>query len=157
VSASTPTQSTSGEVIDAQTATAQLASTIGALLTLIDQETALLRAGQVRQAAALDARKGDLTRSYAADSARVAAGRQHMAATAPNELRVLADLHRELQGRLKLNMTVLATAHAVSEGIIRGVSDELARKSTPSTYGAAGRTTAVSPRSLRPLAVSRSI
>jgi len=153
VSASTSGQSSS----DAQAATAQLASTIGALLTLIDQETALLRAGQVRQAAALDTRKGDLARSYVADSARVAAGRQHLAATAPNELRVLSDLHRELQARLKLNMTVLATAHAVSEGIIRGVSDELARKSTPSTYGAAGRTAAASPRHTAPLAVSRSI
>jgi hypothetical protein len=128
VSASIP-----GQSIDAQAATAQLASTIGALLTLIDQETALLRAGQVRQAAAFDMRKGDLARSYAADSARVAAERQHLAATAPNELRVLADLHRELQTRLKLNMTVLATAHAVSEGIIRGVSEELTRKSAPST------------------------
>jgi hypothetical protein len=152
VSASTPDQS-----IDAQSATAQLAGTIGALLTLIDQETTLLRAGQVRQAAALDARKGDLARSYVADSARVAAGRQHLATTAPNELRVLADLHRELQARLKLNMTVLATAHAVSEGVIRGVSEELTRKSVPTTYGAAGRATVPSQRSAQPLAVSRSI
>ena len=40
-----------------------------------------------------------------------------------------------------MNLTVLATAHAVSESIMRGVSAELARKATPQAYGASGRAT----------------
>jgi hypothetical protein len=50
---------------------------------------------------------------------------------------------------------VLATAHAVSEGIVRGVSGELARKSSPQTYGASGRANTPDPRAAQPLALSR--
>jgi hypothetical protein len=57
----------------------------------------------------------------------------------------------------QLDVTVLATAHAVSEGIIRGVSGELARKQAPSTYGADGRAQAPSTKSSQPLAPSRSL
>jgi hypothetical protein len=38
---------------------------------------------------------------------------------------------------------------------MRGVSDELARKAAPSTYGASGRTNAPKPSAAQPLAVSR--
>jgi len=52
---------------------------------------------------------------------------------------------------------VLATAHAVSEDLIRGVSGELARRAAPQTYGATGRPTAPSKSAIQPLAVSRSL
>jgi hypothetical protein len=52
-------------------------------------------------------------------------------------------------------MIVLATAHAVSEGIMRRLSGDLARKAAPQIYGATGRAAAPSPRYGRPLAVSR--
>ncbi|MGD9766831.1 MAG: hypothetical protein AB7U62_04235 [Pseudolabrys sp.] len=142
---------------DAQAAVKQFASTIGALLTLVEQETSLVRAGRVRQATLLEAQKSDLASAYMKASVRLSANRQALTRHVPNELRVLADLHRELQVRLKTNMTVLATAHAVSEDIIRGVSTELQRKAAPSTYGAGGRTNQPSPRTAQPLAVSRSI
>ena len=58
---------------------------------------------------------------------------------------------------LQMNLTVLATAHAVSEGIIRGVSGELARTRAPQTYGASGRANAPDPRASQPLALSRKL
>ena len=58
---------------------------------------------------------------------------------------------------MRVNLTVLATAHAVSEGIIRGVSGELARKRTPQTYGATGRANSLSARASQPLALSRKL
>ena len=61
------------------------------------------------------------------------------------------------QTLLQKNLTVLATAHAVSEGIIRGVSDELARKRAPSTYGASGRANTPNPQACQPLALSRTL
>jgi hypothetical protein len=54
-------------------------------------------------------------------------------------------------------MTVLATAHAVSEGVIRGVSGELARKRTPSTYGATGKASRPPAGASQPLALSRTL
>jgi len=52
---------------------------------------------------------------------------------------------------------VLATAHAVSEGIMRRLSGDLARKTSPQVYGASGRTTAPDPRRGHPLALSRTL
>ena len=65
--------------------------------------------------------------------------------------------HDAFRALLQTNLTVLATAHAVSEGIIRGVSGELARKQAPSTYGASGRTNTPGPKASQPLAVSRTL
>ena len=65
--------------------------------------------------------------------------------------------HDAFQSLLQTNLTVLATAHAVSEGIIRGVSGELARKAAPSTYGANGRANLPSSKTSQPMAISRSL
>jgi len=54
-------------------------------------------------------------------------------------------------------MVVLATAHAVSEGIMRRLSGDLARQASPQVYGASGRAATPNPRHGRPLAVSRSL
>jgi hypothetical protein len=45
----------------------------------------------------------------------------------------------------------------VSEGIIRHVSEALARKRAPSTYGASGRACAPSTKTSPPLALSRTL
>jgi hypothetical protein len=58
---------------------------------------------------------------------------------------------------LQINLTVLATAHAVSESIVRGVNAEMQQKNIPNTYTAAGRRAAPGPRHMTPLAVSRSL
>jgi hypothetical protein len=52
---------------------------------------------------------------------------------------------------------VLATAHAVSEGIMRRLSGDLARKTSPQVYGASGRASAPDPRRAHPLALSRTL
>jgi hypothetical protein len=38
---------------------------------------------------------------------------------------------------LQINLTALATAHAVSEGIMRGVNTEMQRRNIPNTFTAA--------------------
>ncbi len=52
---------------------------------------------------------------------------------------------------LQINLTVLATAHAVSEGIVRGVNAEIQRRNIPNTYTAAGQRAAPGPRNITPL------
>ena len=47
---------------------------------------------------------------------------------------------------LQVNLTVLATAHAVSEGIVRGVNTEIQRRNIPNTYTAAGQRAQPGPR-----------
>ena len=58
---------------------------------------------------------------------------------------------------LQVNLTVLATAHAVSEGIIRGVNGEMQRKNLPNGYTAGGQRAMPNQRHATPLSVSRSL
>jgi len=127
------------------------------LIDTVEDETEHLRAGRLRDALVHEATKSELARSYAAETARLQGARTSVAQLAPDTLKELRARHDRFQSLLQTNLTVLATAHAVSEGIIRGVSGELAKKRTPSTYGAHGRANAPDPKAAQPLAVSRSL
>lgn len=142
---------------DAERAVADLNAIIDSLLRTVEEETAHVRAGHLREAVRLSEAKVALARRYATESARVRAAKDVIERSLPKALDELRSRHESFHSVLKKNLTVLATAHAVSEGIIRGVSGELARKQAPSTYGATGRANAPSPRASQPIAVSRSL
>jgi hypothetical protein len=127
-----------------------------ALVDIVEQETAFVRAGSLAHAAALEPTKTDLSRRYIADTLRLRASREQFARFAPQTMPALVRRHEEFRALLQINLTVLATAHAVAEGIVRGVSGELARKAAPQTYGANARANVPDPRTAAaPLAVSR--
>jgi hypothetical protein len=127
------------------------------LVEAVEEETARVRAGRLRDAVDMDEAKVELARAYAAESERVRAAKDIIAQSLPEALERLRARHDAFQALLQTNLTVLATAHAVSEGIIRGVSGELARKQAPSTYGATGRASTPSSKASQPLAVSRTL
>jgi hypothetical protein len=123
------------------------------LIVLIEEETSLIRAGRLRDAAPLERKKAALAQDFSAATSRIKT--LDPAATAPQAAQTLRAKQEHFHALLQSNQTVLATAHAVSEGILRGVSGELARKAAPSTYGATGRANAPGPSAAQPLAVSR--
>ncbi|HWV51576.1 hypothetical protein [Pseudorhodoplanes sp.] len=136
-------------------AMSDLCATMDDIVHIIEQETALVRAGALTEASRLQAAKTDLANRYYTGASQLKA---ILANPQPGHEQEIADLrrkHDEFRALLQINLTVLATAHAVSEGIMRGVSDELARKAAPSTYGASGRTNAPSPNAAQPLTLSR--
>ena len=134
---------------------AHLGTVMEQLLALVEQETALVRAGKLRDSAALEPLKTELARQYVVDTARVKANKDFLAAAMPQAIAVMRERHQMFQALLQINLTVLATAHAVAEGIMRGVSDEVNRKASPQTYGATGRTVAPPRNNAQPLTVSR--
>ena len=138
----------------AEHAFAELNDIMAQLAETVSQETAHARAGRLRAAAELGERKLDLARRYAAQSQHLKAG---LAGTLPAVLDELRNKHTAFQSLLQTNMMVLATAHAVAEGIIRGVSGELARKQAPSTYGRTGRANPPAAKTSQPLALSRTL
>jgi hypothetical protein len=142
---------------EAERVIAGLNTIMDRLAETLEEETAHVRAGRLRDAAKLQEAKDELARCYAAESARVTAARALIAGSPPAALNHLRKRHEAFQTLLQTNLTVLATAHAVSEGIIRGVSGELARKRAPSTYGASGRANAPSTKASQPLALSRTL
>jgi hypothetical protein len=126
------------------------------LVAILQKETDLVRAGRLGQASECAEPKGELTRLYIADTLRLRASQTQLSHLLPQaKLAALRQRHDAFRALLQFNLTVLATAHAVSEGIVRGVSGEMARKLAPQTYGASGRTNAPSRHAAAPLAVSR--
>jgi hypothetical protein len=125
------------------------------LIDVLQQETDLMRAGHLSAAGKLEAAKSDLTRRYVAGTLQLQASPNVVAQIPPETLATMRARHDGFRALLQINLTVLATAHAVSEGIVRGVSGEMARKAAPQTYGASGACVAPSRSAGQPLALSR--
>jgi hypothetical protein len=136
---------------------AELCTVMDGLLEILERETELVRAGRLSETAGLEAGKADLAQKYLAAIGQLKAIKADLAETAPQLFEDLRRRHDLFSALLTINLTVLATAHAVSEGIMRGVSDELARKTAPQTYGATGRPTAPPPSAAQPLTLSRAV
>jgi hypothetical protein len=134
-----------------------LMDVMSGLLGIIERETELVRAGKVREAMALEGQKGELSRRYMVTVERLKTSQKYLAQVSPELLTTLRSHHDTFRAMLQINLTVLATAHAVSEGIVRGVNTELQRRNIPNTYTATGQRAAPGPRSMTPLAVSRSL
>jgi hypothetical protein len=127
------------------------------LSDIVATETDLVRAGRVTSAAKVAERKGELARAFMAHATRMRNSGGYLTRTTPRMLDALRQQHEQFRAKLQVNLTVLATARAVSEGILRGVSNELAKRSTVQTYGASGRHHTQTRRPATPIAVSRSL
>ncbi len=130
---------------------------MSSLLGVIERETELVRAGKLREAMALGPNKTDLSRRYVAVVGQFKASQKYLAQTVPELLTTLHRNHDAFRAMLQVNLTVLATAHAVSESIVRGVSREMQRRNMPNTYTSTGRRAVPGARHLTPMAVSRSL
>ena len=134
-----------------------LMDVMSALLGVIERETELVRAGKLREAMAFEPKKTELSRRYVNAVGQLKASQKYLAQTAPELLNTLHRHHDTFRAMLQVNLTVLATAHAVSESIVRGVNAEMQQRNIPNTYTAAGRRAVPGPRHMTPLAVSRSL
>jgi hypothetical protein len=144
-------------VAEAEQLIAQLGNTLESLLRVVEEETELVRAGKVGQASQLEATKAELAGQYYAATERVKANTKFLAAHLPAQLEELRRRHDMFRPLLQINLTVLATAHAVSQSIIRGVAGEVSRKAAPQTYGGSGRPNAPSPSTAKPVTLSRTL
>jgi hypothetical protein len=140
---------------EAELVITHLADVMDALLGVVKQETELVRGGRLADAARLEPTKSELSRLYMMDAARLKASQRFLAQSLPDVLDALRKRHDLFHALLQINLTVLATAHAVSEGIMRGVSAELARQATPQGYASSGRAAAPTAASRQPLTLSR--
>jgi hypothetical protein len=147
--ASTPT--------DARKLAEELMEVMSALLGVIERETELVRAGKLREAMAFEAQKTELSRRYVNVVGLMKASQKYLSQTAPELLTTLHRHHDVFRAMLQVNLTVLATAHAVSESIVRGVNSEMQRRNIPNTYTAGGQRATPGARHMTPLAVSRSL
>ena len=134
-----------------------LMSIMASLLDIVEQETELVRAGKVREAIALEDRKGEASRNYMRAVSEIKHSAPYLKRSTPELLATLHRHHDTFRAMLQINLTVLATAHAVSEGIVRGVNGEIQRRRNPQGYTAAGQRAAPNHRYAAPLTLSRSL
>ena len=140
---------------EAEAAIAKVADLINQLSGLVEQETALVHAGKIRKATALGTIKGELAGQLLPAAERLKANAKFLRRAAPAATATLQRVQEAFRAVLQKNMIVLATSHAVSEGIVRRLSGDLARKAAPQVYGATGRTAAPNPKHGKPLAISK--
>ena len=133
----------------------RLSAVMDELLAVVAQETALVRLGRLSEAATLEPRKGELAGEYLAAAAKIKINAAFLKRIMPRVAEALQSRHDDFHALLQVNLTVLATAHAVSESIIRGVADELTRKAAPQGYGAGGRAPTAYGKNAEPMALSR--
>ena len=143
--------------LEARKLAENLMDVMSGLLDIIERETELVRAGDVREALQLEGQKGELSRRYMVTVENMKNSQKYLAQVSPELLTTLRRHHDTFRAMLQINLTVLATAHAVSEGIVRGVNTEIQRKNIPNTYTASGQRATPGPRNMTPLAVSRTL
>jgi len=142
---------------EAESAVDDLSGLLAGLSELVQRETILVRAGQLRKAAEIAPLKTELAGKLYACGERLKASAKFVMQAIPARCLTLKSAQEGLHAALQKNMVVLATAHAVSEGIVRRLSVEVAKKASPQVYGASGRTVAPNPKHGRPLALSRTL
>jgi hypothetical protein len=142
---------------EAENLVRHLLAAMDALVATVEQETTLVRAGKLKDAVALEAAKSELARLYMRDTAQVKANLPVLSEQVPDLLAALRRQHDTFNALLQINLTVLATAHAVSEGLIRGAHGEVARKNAPQTYGNSGRHSTPPKSAATPISVSRTL
>ena len=111
---------------------------IVALETTLADETRHLRLGRVAAGLANGSRKGELTATYLQSLEAVKANAIALARFAPDAVARLKSAHQSFGRVVEENRTVLATVRAVSESLIKGISDELNRAARPQTYAPGG-------------------
>jgi hypothetical protein len=140
---------------DAQALVSSLMDLMDVMLRAIEEETVLVRAGHLKDAARLDPVKNELARQYLAESNRLKANAGALTRHVPQLVDALRKRHETFQAVLQMNLTVLATAHAVAEGLIRGAAAEAAKEAAPQTYGKTGYANAPARHAHMPVAINR--
>ena len=143
--------------VEARKLAESMMEVMNTLLAVIEQETALVRAGKVREALKLEEKKNELSRRYIAMISLLKASQKYLAQTTPDLLSALHRHHDVFRAMLQVNLTVLATAHAVSEGIVRGVNAEMQKRNIPQTYTAMGQRAQPGRANRTPIVVNRTM
>jgi hypothetical protein len=143
--------------LEARKLAESLLNAMNELLAVIERETALVRAGNVREAIALEPQKAETSQRYIAMISLLKLSQKYLAQTTPDLLAALRKHHDVFRAMLQVNLTVLATAHAVSEGIVRGVNAEVQKRNIPQTYTASGQRAQPGRANMTPIVLSRSL
>lgn len=128
-----------------------------ALVDIMNQETTLLRAGHLRQAAQLTPDKTRLAQDYVGFARAIQRQNARLAVEAPKALDQLRAGHESLATQMAENLRVLATAKSVTEDVLTDVARIVGQQNRAKTYGAGGTIATDPAASARGIAVNRAL
>lgn len=132
-------------------------SVLEALVTVMNEETTLLRAGHVRDAGAVSAKKTELAQDYVGLVRSIQRQTGRLLKEAPDDVRRLRAGHERLATQMAENLKVLATARSLTETILTDVAEAVGQGQKPRTYGAAGQISEAPTDVAHGIAVNRSL
>lgn len=136
---------------------AQAEAALQALVTVMNEETTLLRAGRFRDAASLTAQKTQLAQDYVVFARSVQRQTERLAAEAPASLDRLHKNHDALATQMAENLRVIATAKTLAEDLIGDVAETVGAKDHTRTYNRTGEVKMPRTASARGIAVNRAL
>lgn len=126
------------DTADPQALCARTDTALSRLVDTLSRETMLLRAGKLREAAAISAEKTQAAEDYTILARAVQRQAQRLADSAPDLLARLRKRHESLATQMAENLRVLATARSVAEDLLEDVATTVGAQRVPRTYGATG-------------------
>lgn len=132
-------------------------TTLDALVSIMNEETTLLRAGRIRDASTLTADKTRLAQDYVGLARSIQRQATRLQREAPQEVERLRSGHERLATQMAENLRVIATARDVTDEILSDVAKTVGQTARARTYGAGGEIPASTAASARGLAVNRSL
>lgn len=132
---------------------------LAALSHVVGEETGLIKAGKLDEAMQREARKSELAGVYMKGVEQIKLNAIALARFVPEKVKRLKTAHLAFQDLIELNQTVLATARAVSESIVRDLAAESNRPMRAGGYGPAATVGAgvFSRPNSGPLVISRNL
>lgn len=136
---------------------ARVEDVLNALITIMNQETTLLRAGHMREAGALTADKTRLAQDYVGLSRSTQRQLFRLRTEAPADLARLKAGHERLAIQMAENLRVIATSREVTESLLTDVADMVGAQKRTKTYGMTGEVKAPAGNHARGIAVNRAL
>ena len=139
---------------DAEALLTRIGDSMVALVKIFEEETSLVKAGRLNEAASLTEEKAALASQYLREIEILKANGDFIGRAVPSLIEELRKAHAAFRDILAVNLRVVATAQSVAEGIMRGAASQAAARVAPKGYSADGRINAKAP--MRPVVLSRS-
>ncbi|CAN7309694.1 hypothetical protein [Bosea sp. LjRoot237] len=121
--------------VEAETLIEAVMETLGALSHVVGEETGLVKAGRLKDAMERETRKAELAGVYMKGVEQIKLNAVALARFAPDRVKRLKNAHLAFQELIDLNQTVLATARAISESIMRDLAADANRQNKAPGYG----------------------
>lgn len=133
-----------------------LRETLERLSQTLNMETELMKAGKMRQAVDTQVDKARLTETFLKTSERFRSNIKYYRETMPDICRDVQTLHARFCNEVTRNMTALATAKAISEGLIDEIVSAAREHEKPVGYTSIGAATHGKASVAPPLRLNRS-